>query len=369
MVQSSSRHSWLEHLFIRLQDQGFSQSLVTLQPRGEINDFLAGGSINVFSQTNENRILGVVGAVKSIRNAQKSGSTNFLLLEGHNAAFAGALAARLLNLDFGIVHHNQPKYFELLREQSPIRGLIHQRIYNFYIKRANIVQSLSMEVTKSLLALGCDLRKIVSVGHGVDFAKFQEDLTDETPQLQLKAGFPRILMVGRLAWEKNYFLALESFELLRQTFPKAQLLIAGTGPLHADIESLVTQKNLDENVFLLGWVKNIPKLMTVSDALLHLSVTESYGQVYIEACLANLPIFSLPTGIAIDLFEAEDPLVHIIDSESPKDINIQIKDFFIGREDDPKTVAPVLGKYRKHDQAVVFQEMADYLSKMIPKLR
>lgn len=369
MLQSSARHSWLEHLFIHLQDQGFSQSLVTLQPTGKINDFLAGESINVFSQTSENRILGVVGAVKSIRKAQKSGSTNFLLLEGHNAAFAGALAARLLNLDFGIVHHNQPKYFELLREQSPIRGLIHQRIYNFYIKRANIVQSLSMEVTESLLALGCDPRKIVSVGHGIDFAKFQEDLTDETPQLQLKAGFPRILMVGRLAWEKNYFLALESFELLRESFPEAQLLIAGTGPLDADIESLVTQKNLVENVFLLGWVKNIPKLMVVSDALLHLSATESYGQVYIEACLANLPIFSLPTGIAIDLFEAENPLVHIIDSKSPKNINIQIKDFFIEREDYPKTVAPALGEYRRHDQAVIFQEIADYLSKMIPKLR
>lgn len=369
MVQSSARHSWLEHLFIHLQDQGFSQSLVTLQPRGEINVLLAEGSINVFSQKNENRILGVLGALKSIRNAQKTGSTNFLLLEGHNAAFAGALAARLLNLDFGIVHHNQPKYFQLLREQSPFRGLIHQRIYKYYIRRANIVQSLSMEVTKSLLALGCDARKIVSVGHGVDFAKFQEDLTDETPQLQLKAEFPRILMVGRLAWEKNYFLALESFELLRQTFPKAQLLIAGTGPLHADIESFVIQKNLAENVFLLGWVKNIPKLMVVSDALLHLSVTESYGQVYIESCLANLPIFSFPTGIAIDLFEVEDPLVHIIDSESPKDINIQMKDFFIGREDDLKPVAPVFDEYRKHDQAVVFQEMADYLSKMIPRLR
>ena len=77
----------------------------------------------------------------------------------------------------------------------------------------------------------------------------------------------------------------------------------------------------------------------------------------------------MPTGVAIDLFEADDPLVHISDSESPKDISTQLKDFFIGREDDPKTVATVLGEYRKHDQAVVFQEMADYLSKMIPKLR
>ena len=226
-----------------------------------------------------------------------------------------------------------------------------------------------MEVTESLIALGCDARKIVSVGHGVDFAKFQKDLTDDSPQLQLNAGFPRILMVGRLAWEKNYFLVLESFELLRQTFPEAQSLIAGTGPLQADIESFVTQRNLAENVFLLGWIKNIPKLMAVSDALLHLSVTESYGQVYIEACLANLPILSFRTGIAIDLYEAHDPLVHIIDGESPKDVNIQIKDFFIGREADSKTVAPILGEYHKHDQAVVFQEMSDYLSRIIPRLR
>lgn len=367
VVESSSRVSWFERLFVHLHAEGFSQSLVTLQPRGEINDYLAGGPVNVFSQSNENRILSAIGVVRSIRNARTSGKINFLLLHGHKAAFVGLLAARLANLDFGVIHHVQPKYFQFLRVQSPLRGFIHQRIYNFYIRRANIIQSLSMEVTESLLALGCDVRKIVSVGHGIDFAKFQDSLNDETPELQLKPGFPRILMVGRLAWEKNYFLALEMFDLLRQTFPKAQLLIAGTGPLENDIKALVAQKGLVDNVTFLGWVKNIPKLMMDSDVLLHLAVTESYGQVYIEACLANLPIFSFPAGIAMDLSEADDPLVHIINSELPEDISNQIKDFLIGRKDNPDIVALTLDKYRRHDQTVVFQEMADYLSQLIPR--
>ena len=369
VVQSSSRHSWLERLISELESQGFSQSLVTLHPRGDINNFLEGGSVNVFSQLTSNKARSIVGAINSIKKAQKSGSINFLLVEGHSAAYVGALAGRYLNLDFGIVHHNQPKYFQILREKNPIRGSIHQRIYNFYIKRASIIQSLSREVTDSLLTLGCDVRKIVSVGHGVDFVKFENDLTDKAPQLKLREGFPRILMVGRLALEKNYFLAIESFGFLRQAFPTAQLLIAGTGPLKVDIESLVLQKGLTDNVSILGWVKNIPQLMVVSDALLHLSMTESYGQVYIEACLANLPIFSFPTGIAIDLFQAENPLVHIISDESPKEINSQIKDFFTERVNDSKTKAPVFNEYRRHDQTVVFQEMADYLSKVIPKLR
>lgn len=369
VVQSSSRHIWLERLISELENQGFSQSLVTLHPRGDINNFLVGGSVNVFSPLTSIKALSVVEAINSIKKAQKSESINFLFAEGHGAAFVGALAGRYLNLDFGIVHHNQPRYFQILREKKPIRGLIHQRIYNFYIKRASIVQSLSREVTDSLLALGYDAQKIVSVGHGVDFVKFQEDLTDKTPQLKLREGFPRILMVGRLAFEKNYPLAIESFSLLRQTFPTAQLLIAGTGPLQVDIESLILQKGLSDNVTILGWVNNIPKLMVASDALLHLSMTESYGQVYIEACLANLPIFSLPTGIAIDLSQAENPLVHIISDGSPKEIYIQIKNFFIEGVNGLKTKAPVFDEYRRHDQTVVFQEMADYLSKVIPKLR
>jgi glycosyltransferase involved in cell wall biosynthesis len=367
LVESSSRHNWLEQLIISLYNLGFSQSLVTLQPRGEINNFLTGESISVYSQKTNNRILSIIGAVKSVKNAQKTGSTNFLLVEGHIAAFVGALAGRLLNINFGLVHHQQPKYFQLLREKSPIKGLIHQSIYNFYIKRAQIVQSLSMEVTNTLLAKGCEARKIVSVGHGIDFSKFQRDLTDETPYPRLNGGFPRLLMVGRLTWEKNYFLAIESFQILRKTFPTAQLLIAGTGPLQADIESFVLKQGLSEHVFLLGWVKNIPKLMAASDALLHLSVTESYGQVYVEACLANLPIFSFSTGIAIDFHQSKDPLVHIFDSESPHEINMQIKNFFIGKEDDVKNVDTLFMKYRRHDQSIVFQEIAEYLSRMIPQ--
>lgn len=368
VVESSARYSWFERLFVYLNAQGFSQSLVTLQPRGEINDYLEKGPVNVFSQQSENRILSASGIVRLIRNARKKGSTNFLLLHGHKAAIVGLVAARTANLDFDVIHHVQPKYFQFLRSQKPLRGLIHQSIYRYYIRRATIIQSLSMEVTGHLLALGCDPKKIVSVGHGVDFEIFQKALSDESSDLSLKPGFPRILMVGRLAWEKNYPLAIEAFDQLRSSYPNAQLFIAGSGPLEHEFKSLVSKKGLLRNVTFLGWVKNIPKLMVNSDVLLHLAVTESYGQVYIEACLANLPIFSFPAGVAIDLSEAEDPLVHIIESELPENISNQIKDFLVGRKDNPNIVATPLGNYRRHDQTVVFQEMADYLSQLIPKL-
>lgn len=369
VVESSKRHIWLEQLLEHLGKNAFSQSVVTLETQGELSNILPEGMVNVFSPPSGNRVLGAMEAVRMVRSARKAGYTNFLLLHGHKASIVGAIAALSANMDFGVIHHVQPKYFQFLRSQKPIRGFIHQRIYRYYIRRAKIVQALSKEVTESLVSLGCDPKRIVSVGHGVDFEKFERSLESGSSELQIKVGFPRILMVGRLVWEKNYPLAIGAFADLRRSYPEAQLLIAGTGPLEHEIKSLVEKFGLLENFSLLGRVENVPKLMADSDLLLHLAMTESYGQIYIESCLAGLPIFTFPVGIAMDLSEKSDPLVHLLTSGDPKEISEQVGQFLSSFASEKSLIASLpRNDYRKHDQRVVFQEMSDYLTRLVPEL-
>ncbi|MDP1720695.1 MAG: glycosyltransferase [Candidatus Nanopelagicaceae bacterium] len=367
VVESSKRHTWFEKLVDHLGRNTFSQSVVTLETRGELNDHLSHSAIDAFSPVSNSRVLGLIEAVRKVRRARKESYINFLILHGHRAAIVGVIAALTANLNFGVIHHVQPKYFQLLRSQKPIRGFIHQRIYRYYIRHAKIVQALSREVSESLISLGCNPERIVSIGHGVDFEEFKRSLESESNQLPLRTGFPRILMVGRLAWEKNYPLAIEVFADLCHSYPEAQLLIAGTGPLEDEIKSLLVKWDLFENVSLLGRVENVPKLMANSDLLLHLAMTESYGQVYIESCLAGLPIFTFRTGIAIDLSEESDPLVHLLSSRDPKGISDQIERFLSSSTKTSHASSLLRNDYRKHDQRVVFQEMADYLTRLVPE--
>lgn len=369
VVESSKKYTWFEKLFAYLEKQGFTQALVTLEPKGETNESLFSGKIVVKSPDSTRITVGSIQALASIRKLRKEGHTNFLILHGHRAAIVGSLAARIEKLDYGIVHHVQPKYFHLLKARYPLRGSFHQFSYRYYVRRAKLVQSLSKEVTLSLIALGCDPEKIVAVGHGVDFDAFQDSLENPIDDVFKKPGFPRILMVGRLAWEKNYPLAVEVFAEVYKSYPEAQLIIAGSGPAENGIKSLIKMFNLSENVSLLGRVENVPKLMVQSDLLMHFALTESYGQVYIEACLSSLPIFTFPTGIAMDLSEDSDSLIHILTRNDPKWISEQICQFL---KSSPKRLSSDISlmriHYHKHDQYEVFQEMSKYLKRLIPEL-
>lgn len=367
VVESSGRHVWFEQLLSLLQSDGFSQSVVTLSPQGEINAILESGSVDIHSTTSRRRILGAVEAFWLVRKARRDGRQNFLVLQGHRASIIGSLVARGLNLDYSLIHHVQPKYFELMKVREPFRARLHQFMYRYYIRHAKIIQSLSMEVKSYLISQGCDPRKIVSVGHGVDFEAFQKALADDKDDISLKSGFPRVLIVARLAWEKNYPLAIEVFDHLKKSFPDAQLSIAGTGPMQNEVEALVARKNLQECVTFLGRVSNVARLMKQSDLLLHLAKTESYGQVYIESCLANLPIFAFPTGVAADLDQNGEPLVHILESASPSVISEQIREFLVSPIEERLALPRSAMHFHEHDEREVFQKISVYLTRIVPE--
>lgn len=368
VVESSKRQLWLEKLIDHLALSSISQSVVTLEKEGDLNDFLSAKLVQVLSPASKRLISVTFLAVKLVRKARKKESINFLLLHGHKASLIGAKAARISNLNFGIVHHVQPKYFELLKTRYPLRGWVHQLIYRYYIKRATIIQALSKEVTHSLTTLGCDPQKIMAVGHGVDFDAFQKSLENPVGDVFRKPGFPRILMVGRLAWEKNYPLAIEVFAELYKSYPEAQLLIAGSGPAENEIKLLIERFNLSENVSLLGRVENVPRLMVNSDLLMHFALTESYGQIYIEACLSGLPIFTFPVGIAMDLAAESDPLIHLLSENNPEWISGQICQFLTSSPNkQPLDTSFMRNRYCKHDQEKVFQEISNYLTRLIPE--
>ncbi len=108
-----------------------------------------------------------------------------------------------------------------------------------------------------------------------------------------------VLSVGRLDPEKNPLLLPDIAERLRELDPRWRLVIAGTGPLRADLQAEIARRRLEENVELLGEVANGPELWALyrqSHVFLHVSLTEGVPQVLFEAQAAALPIIATAVG-------------------------------------------------------------------------
>ena len=353
--------SWFEKLLLTLHKRNFSQSLVTLTSSEVIFSTSILEDLQIHSPKHNFRIFRYFEVIKLIGMARSKREKSFLFAQGHEESIICSIAARIFGLKFGLAHHVQPSFFPELMKRKRLKGFIHYELYKYYIRRASLIQSLSSNVTESLEGLGVDKNRMVFLGHGINFEEFAKKIIHSVPVQWNLDDFPTLLMVGRLSWEKNYTLALESFKQLCVESESAKLIIAGVGPMKDELKEFVTKNNLEQRVEFLGYVSNIPRLMIEADALVHLSLSESYGQIYLEACLVDLPIISYPVGIIKDLKNMSIPEITILNSKDPivvaKDIASFCENTLRGRKKRGFSAQP----YAIHNEQYVFQEMAKFL--------
>lgn len=118
------------------------------------------------------------------------------------------------------------------------------------------------------------------------------------PPEPLPSCFPTLLCLGRLAEEKGFDLALDAFALLRDSFPRTRLVIAGDGPVRSALEQQAAELGLTEWVQFIGWVTpdRVPALMNTTTVVVMPSRHEGFGLVALEAALMARPIVATRVG-------------------------------------------------------------------------
>ena len=113
------------------------------------------------------------------------------------------------------------------------------------------------------------------------------------------------LAVGRLTKQKNFLFLVKSFSKIVKEDKYAKLLIAGEGEDREKIEKFIQENKLEDNISLLGYIKNIYPYFSSAKGFILTSLWEDPGFVLIEASFFRLPIFSAnskpgPIEIIID---------------------------------------------------------------------
>jgi glycosyltransferase involved in cell wall biosynthesis len=107
------------------------------------------------------------------------------------------------------------------------------------------------------------------------------------------------LSVGRLETEKNPLLLADILAGLRAVDPRWRLVVAGEGPMRAELEERLEALGVADGADLLGYVPvdaGLHDLYRSADFFLHVSWTEGLPQVLFEAFAARLPIVATAVG-------------------------------------------------------------------------
>jgi len=101
-----------------------------------------------------------------------------------------------------------------------------------------------------------------------------------------------IISIGRLTYQKNFNLLIEGFYEINKIYNDYKLIIIGDGEKRKELELLISKLNLKNEVFLIGFKKNIFPYLNIADCLISSSRWEDPGFTLIEAGILNKIIIS-----------------------------------------------------------------------------
>jgi sugar transferase (PEP-CTERM/EpsH1 system associated) len=229
----------------------------------------------------------------------------------------GLVAARLARVPF--VVHGEHGTLQLRDYQ--------RRLQRIAWSRADRVLSVSTRLAERMTAeTGFPSDRIMTLRNGVDLSRFGRHRRDEARQalgLPL-AGFV-VGTAGRLVPVKDQATLLEAVARVRAAGHPVALVLAGDGPLKADLESRAASLGISQAVRFLGYCERIETVFSALDVFVLSSVSEGMSNTILEAMASGLPVVATRVGGADELIE-HDTSGLLVPSRAPDAIAAAIVD-------------------------------------------
>jgi glycosyltransferase involved in cell wall biosynthesis len=179
--------------------------------------------------------------------------------------------------------------------------------------RADHIQTISKYLADWAKEMGAKC-PITVVPNAVDYDLFAKPLSpSDSEALKKKLGKKErdifLVTASRLVVKNAIGDVIDALQYLSDN---VKFLILGQGYQEQDLRFKIKDLRLEERVRFLGFIahKNMPPYLHVSDIFIRPSLSEGFGNSFIEAMAAGIPVIATPVGGIIDfLIDGETGLL------------------------------------------------------------
>ncbi|HLT88496.1 MAG TPA: glycosyltransferase family 1 protein [Sphingobacterium sp.] len=191
-----------------------------------------------------------------------------------------------------------PYYFRKIPTLiKPVQRWMTSATRRFY-NHCDMVYVPSCAMQKQLGGLGVEKEKMVLWQRGIDLKLFNPQKRD-LEYVRDITGNDRsnILFASRLVWEKNIQTLIDIYKRLQEIELPHNFIVAGDGPAGEEMK-----RQMPEAIFM-GKLPHgeLAKLYASSDIFVFPSISETYGNVVVEAMASGLPCVIADGGGSADL--------------------------------------------------------------------
>jgi len=138
--------------------------------------------------------------------------------------------------------------------------------------------------------------KIIQIYNGIEEIKF---LGKEEARRRIAPNIKFPFWIGTISElhkNKGLDFMIEAFSKICAEFPNTVFVVIGEGEERENIQKLIKKHNLENRVFLLGFIKNAAQYIKMFDIFSLTSRTEAFPYAPLEAGMARLPVIASWAG-------------------------------------------------------------------------
>ncbi len=213
---------------------------------------------------------------------------------GWSALGAASYLRLPVSSDFRTNFHAYTRHYGMGWLQRPMAAYLRK-----FHNKAGCTMVPTEALRRQLQAEGFERLEVVA--RGVDTELFQPQRRCEALRASWGAGPDGLVLacVGRLAAEKNLGLLIEAFRAVARQRPQARLLLVGDGPLRAELQAACP-----EAVFAgQRSGEDLARHYASADLFVFPSLTETFGNVTVEALASGLPVLAYDDAAASQLVQ------------------------------------------------------------------
>ncbi len=278
--------------------------------------------------------------------------------------------------------HPKVSYLLTLQEGDPT-GYILKKVkfikplfVRIFIK-ADYLQAISHYLLNWGISMGFS-GKSKLVPNAVNTAHFsqnysEEELTKLKKELGKKDNDKYLITTSRLVKKNAVDDVIKSLQFLPENI---KFLVLGAGPDKDELVKLTRDLKVADRVKFLGLVdhKIMPKYLKASDIFIRPSLSEGFGNSFIEAMTCGLPVIATQEGgIADFLFDRKKNPEKIstgwaVKKRDPQGIAEAVKDILNNKEQTIETTANAKKMvFAKYDWEIIAQDMKKIFQEMMKK--
>jgi glycosyltransferase involved in cell wall biosynthesis len=229
-------------------------------------------------------------AILKTRKLIKDFVPDLIVVNFNKEAWQFGLAARKLKIPV-IARHG----FPLLRNSLHHRQLVEKVLTRLVVNARSIRDHYKK--------LGFDVVNVPVIHNGVKFLPQRKG--ELRRRISTTASDPLVVAAGRVESQKRFDRVIEITQALLPVHPSLKVLIAGEGPLRAELEQDVHRRGLGGSIHFTGFIPDLPEIIGDADLFLLTSDEEGTPNVLLEAMAARVSCIAFAVGAVPEIFAGE----------------------------------------------------------------